>query len=144
MTVSVITDITQAVTDELNGGAFSLPLTAARAYRPAFDLQEMKDLHVTVVPKGIACSRLDRGRGQLDVQVDIAVQKKVSAETAEVLDPLMGVVQEIADFLIGRPLGNAPGVIWIKTDNEPVYAQEHLSEMRQFTSLLTVTYRVAR
>ena len=142
--MAVITGLTQALINELNGGSFSIPFTAVRAYRPAYDLQEMQDLHVTVVPKSAGYSKLDRGRTQQEVAVDIAVQKRVASEGAEELDPLMEFVQELADFLTGRPLGENPTAIWVKTANEPIFAQEHLSEMRQFTSLLTITYRIAR
>jgi len=142
--VALIPNIAQAVADKLNGSAFSMPFTAERAYRPAFELQDMKDLHVTVVPRGIASSVLDRGRAREDVQIDIAVQKKVSTDAPGDLDPLMALVQEISDALRGANLPTAPEAMWVKAANEPVFAQEHLQEMRQFTSVLTVTYRVAR
>lgn len=50
-------------------------------------------------------------------------------------------VQEIADFLNRREMGDA---IWKKTENKPVYVPEHLREKQQFTSVLTVTYRMVR
>lgn len=142
--MAVIPEIAQAVTEKLNGSTFSMPFTAERAYRPAFELQEMKELHVTVVPRGGASSVLDRGRVREDVQIDIAVQKKVASDAPAKLDPLMALVQEISDALRGVNLPTTPEAIWVKAENEPVFAQEHLQEMRQFTSLLTVTYRVAR
>ncbi len=142
--MTVITSIAQAVTDELNAGTFSQPLVAVREYWPAFDLQEMQNLHVTVVPRGVRISLADRTRVQHEVLIDIAVQKKVAQETAAELDPLMALVQEVVDFLKHRRLTAIPDAIWIRTENEPVFAQEHLSELRQFTSLLTVTYRLAR
>jgi hypothetical protein len=142
--VTVVTTIAQAVTDELNAATLSQPFTAERAYRPAFQLQDMKDLHVTVVPRAIEISAFDRGRCREDVQVDIAVQKKVASEEPAELDPLMALVQEIADLLRTKRLTGAPQAIWVKTENEPVYALEHLQEMRQFTSVLTTTYRIAR
>ncbi len=35
-------------------------------------------------------------------------------------------------------------LIWVKADNAPIYSSEHLSELRQFTSVLTLTFRVVR
>jgi hypothetical protein len=32
----------------------------------------------------------------------------------------------------------------VRTENVPVYAPEHLEEYRQFTSVLTLTFRVVR
>ena len=142
--MAVIIDIADAVVQELNAGTFSMPLEAKRHYRPIFDLAEMQDLHVTVVPKGLAIERLDRSRNQHDVAIDIAVQKKCqTADNAE-LDPLMALVEEIADFFRLRRLESCPAAVWIRTENMPIYAPEHLDELRQFTSVLTLTFRVVR
>jgi len=142
--MAVVTDIADAVVQELNGHTFSQALTAVRHYRPIFDLAQMQDLHVTVVPKGLAIERLDRSRNQHDVQVDIAVQKKCQAADNAELDPLMALVEEIADFFRLRRLTAWPEAVWIRTENVPIYAPEHLDELRQFTSVLTLTFRVVR
>ena len=66
-----------------------------------------------------------------------------AAQAAE-LDGLMGLVEEIADFLRGRRLAGAQDASWVRTANAPVYSAEHLGELRQFTSVLTLTFRVLR
>ena len=133
-------DIAEAVTAALKRYTFSHPFVAQRLYRPAFDLAEMKDLHVTVVPKGIEIATVGRGITQYDIQVDLAVQKKLQTAGNDEIDALMGLVQEIADFV--RSTGRFNEGVWVKTENSPIYSQEHLSELRQFTSVLTVTVRV--
>jgi len=139
----VITDIAQAVADLLNGHEFSTAFEAERVALPEFDLADMQDLHVTVVPRQTESTTLDRGRDNHDVKVDVAIQKKVGSLGNEEIDPLMALVREVADYLNRRPL-SAAGASWRKTENAPVYSPEHLREMRQFTSVLTVTYRVVR
>jgi hypothetical protein len=135
-----ITDIADAVVAALNGQTFSQPVTAERAYRAAFDLQEMKDLRVTVVPKGLELITAGRGVAQSDVQIDIGVQKKLTTGDDVEIDELMGLVQEIVEFVRAtRQFGDA---VWVKTENTPIYSQEHLGELRQFTSVLTLTLRV--
>ena len=142
--MALITDIADAVVAELNGHTFSRPFTAVRYYRPVFDLAEMQSLHVSVVPKGLAIERLDRSRNQHDLQVDIAVQQKLqSADNAEI-DALVALVEEIADFFRLRRLAACPAAVWVQTANLPIYSPEHLEELRQFTSVLTLTFRVAR
>ncbi|HOF18483.1 MAG TPA: hypothetical protein PK082_06210 [Phycisphaerae bacterium] len=137
----MVTNIAQAVADTLNEQDFSVPFTAERVALPEFDLAAMQELHVTVVPRQVDSEVLDRGRDAHDVKVDVAVQKKVASIANEEIDPLLALVQEIADFLNRR---NLDGAIWKKTENNPVYSPEHLREMRQFTSVLTITYRVVR
>ena len=142
--MATITDIADAVVTELNGHSFSQTLTAVRYYRPVFDLGEMKTLHVSVVPKGVTIERADRSHNQYDFAIDVAVQKKFSSGDATELDPLMSLVEEIADFFRLRRLTSYTAAIWVRTDNVPVYAPEHLEEFRQFTSVLTLTFRVVR
>ncbi len=138
--MALISDIADAIVAALNGQTFSQPVTAERAYRAAFDLQEMKDLHVTVVPKGAELTTAGRGLAQSDVQIDIGVQKKLATGDDAEIDELMGLVQEIAEFVgATRQFGEA---VWVKTENTPIYSQEHLGELRQFTSVLTLTVRV--
>jgi hypothetical protein len=53
-------------------------------------------------------------------------------------------VEEIGLFLRDRRLAACPAAVWLRTENVPIYAPEHLDELRQFTSVLTLTFRVVR
>lgn len=143
----LITDIVEAVTQELNSapeGTFSMAFTAVRHYRPQFDLAQLRDLRVSAVPKSIAITSAGRSLNQHEIAVDVAVQKKVDpAEQAE-LDGLMLLVEQIADFFRLRRLSAFPEALWVKTENQPIYAPEHLEQHRVFTSVLTLTFRVMR
>jgi hypothetical protein len=155
--VSLIIDIADAVVSELNtaagGGGFSQTFTAQRQYVPIFDLAELKDRHVTVVPRGAAIQSSGRDRNQHDVQIDVAVQKKQvpgppgevgTPETNAQFDPLMKLVEEIADFFRLRRLASPANTIWIKTEHSTLYSPEHVEQHRQFTSVITLTFRVIR
>ena len=141
--MSVVIDIADAVVGALNGHAFSVEFEAVREYRPLVDLADLKDLHVTVVPKGVTTVAADRSRVQQDVEVDVVVQQKLDAGDNDELDGLMSLVEEIAGFLKFKRL-EGPGALWVKTTNDPIYAPDHVEQLRQFTSVLTVTYRVVR
>jgi hypothetical protein len=138
--MALIADIAEAVVTALNGHTFRQPFTAQRAYRPVFDLKDMTELHVTVVPKGVELTTAGRGLAQSDLQIDIGVQKKLAAGDNAEIDSLVGLVQEIAEFI--RATGRFGDAAWVKTENTPIYSQEHLGELRQFTSVLTLTLRV--
>jgi hypothetical protein len=137
-----VVQVAQAVTDALNAHrTFSMAFTAQRVALPAFTLEEMDVLHVTVVPRDLSRRLFDRARDEQQVGVDVAVQKRVASTAPADVDPLLSLVQEIADFLNRRDVG---GAHWRRTENKPVYAPEHLREKRQFTSVLTITYEVIR
>ncbi len=139
----VIITIADAVVTELNAHTFGQAFTAARAYLPRYDLADMKDLHVTVVPKGVEIDASSRTLAQHDYSIDIAVQKRVGSDPSN-MDGLMGLVEEVSDFFRQRRLAQYPAAIWVRTVNVPIYAPDHLDQLRQFTSVLTLTFRVLR
>lgn len=142
MSASIVA-IADAVTAELNGNSFSQPFTAQRLYLPVFDLQSMSNLKVTVIPRGLSSTSLDRSRDSFDYQIDVAVQKKTPNEI-EAIDLLMLLVEEIGDYFRSNPLLSYPGARCMNVENTPVYAPDHLQELRQFTSVLTLTFRLWR
>jgi len=141
--MAVILDIADSIVAQLNGGSFGQPLTAERHYQPKFDLSEMTELKVSVVPRSLASKTLDRNRDTFDYLIDVAVQKKTDMSQAS-LDALMTLVEEIADHFRTQPLASYPNARCTDVKNEPVYSLEHLDEFRQFTSVITLTYRVWR
>ncbi len=139
-----ILDIADAVAVELNNASFALPLTAERAYVPRFDLEEMGTLRVTVVPKGVDISVDSRSDHRHDYRVDVGVQRRFEEESPAELDPLMDLVEEMADHFRGAVLGTDPDAVCVAVDNRPIYAPEHMREGRLFTSVLTLTFRTRR
>jgi hypothetical protein len=96
------------------------------------------------VPKGVTILPGDRASDQHDFQVDVAVQKKLTKADNEEIDDLMGLVEEIADHFPFKRFDDFEDAVWVKTENDPVFVQEHIDQMRQFTSLLTLTFQVMR
>jgi len=137
MAAALIT-LADAIVTRLNTATLGQPFTAARFYQPLFELPEMDKLHVSVVPRGIVIAQLSRVAVSRDVQVDIAVQKRFSEGINAELDPLMELVEEIIGLFLLKPLGTA---VCTKAENVPIYAPEHMSELRQFTSVITLTFR---
>ena len=142
--MAIIADIAAVVVAELNSGSFSQTFTAQRQYLPTFDLTDMQQLQVTVVPKGVTTLPGGRAHSQHDYAIDVAVQQKLETTDNVEIDDLLTLVDEIADHFRFKRLGSYPDAMWLKTENEPVYAQEHLQELRQLTSILTFTFRVVR
>lgn len=142
--MSLIIEIADAVVTELNEMDLKSPLSAQRHYVPSFELKEMTALRASVVPKGLVITKSDRSNNTFDVQIDVAIQKKFNTEENAEIDPLMELVQEIADRFRLRRLAGYPAAHWIRTENTPIYSPEHWDELRQFTSVLTFTFRVIR
>jgi DNA-binding XRE family transcriptional regulator len=138
----LITQVAEAVAAELSAATFSQPIAVARAYLPRVELADLKTLRVTVVPSGIIVATASRGQTQRDVAIDVAVQKKLGQEQNEALDPLLALAEEIAEHFRGKRLDSFPDAAWVKTEFKPIYAPEHIEQLRTFTSVLTLTFRV--
>jgi hypothetical protein len=134
-----ILNLADAIVTELNGQTFSQPFTAVRGYLPTFELPELGDLKVTVVPKEDEGKLDTRSSSLHDYSIDIGIQKKPPTIDNSELDPLMLFSQELADFfLFGRRPG---GATLFSNDIRILYLQDHLLKFRQFTSVITLTFR---
>lgn len=141
--MSLAVQLAETVVNELNAASFSQAFTATRNYLPLFELSEFKTLRVTVMPGTTTLETRSRQTCQQDSTIEIAIQHKLADCENTTIDPLLGLVEEIADHFRFRRF-STPDVIWIKTENEPQLAQEHLDQFRVFTSLLTLTFRALR
>jgi hypothetical protein len=146
--MAVIVQIADAVASELNSHSFSQPFTAVRAYLPEYELKDMGTLHVTVVPAEFTGEPSDRSRDREEHTVHVAVQQRLVPVDGAVpladLDGLMGLSEEIRDYLRDRPLSGCPGTRRVKTEHKPIYDPKHLRELHQFTGLLAFTYCIVR
>jgi hypothetical protein len=141
--MALITDIADAVVEELNGNEFSQDFTAERLYLPTLLLEEMgTDLYVTVVVRGLETTAAARGDvTEKKIKIDIAVRKKLTKiEEDDETDDLVDLTQEIVDYL--RPIGMFSTARCYLIENNPVYVPEHMGTMRQFTSVITMSLKV--
>lgn len=140
--MALITDIADAVVDELNDHDFSEDFNAERLYLPVFELTDMGTLHVTVGMRSIDTTVAARGDiTEKVVKIDVAVQKKLSKiEEYEETDGLIDFVEEITDFL--RPIGMFSSARCYLIENSPIYLPDHMSRLRQFTSVITLSLKV--
>ncbi|HUS46153.1 MAG TPA: hypothetical protein VM219_09020 [Phycisphaerae bacterium] len=145
--MSIIADVADAVAGELAEGTFSKEISVERRWRPRATLSEAgpdDPVAVFVVPKSWAAEVLDRGRTVETVEIDVAVMRKLAepADDEATIDALMNLVEEIADFFKMRRLASYPLAAWKHSGRDPIYSPQHLDELRQFTSGVTLTYRV--
>lgn len=135
----------QAVATLLNGASFSIPFESQVLLKPLFDLMELGDLKVTVVPVSLGLEKIARGMSSGQYEIDIAIQQKLPAEDMDaVIESLMELVLEIASCLANSPIEyeSSKHTTAIKTEIKPIYSMEHLAEYKVFTSVVTVTCKV--
>lgn len=140
---SKLVQLADAIVAMLNAGKFSLAFRAQRLYRPYFDLPDMATLHVTVSPDSVVLTQHTRATMANETKVDVAVQKKYKTEDAAELDPLMVLVEKIAAMFAQNRVIAELGAVLLKIEHAPVYSPEHMQDKRMFTSIITLTYRMA-
>jgi len=135
--------VADAVVAELNAGTFSESVSAVRSFLPEYDLKDLKDLRVTVLPAGDDLSSESRGANRRLVRVEIGIQKRLPTgeeAEAEEMQALLLLLEEIKAYLAGRTLGGQPAARWLATENSPIYDPETVQEHRSFLSVLRVSY----
>ncbi|HUX03190.1 MAG TPA: hypothetical protein VMY35_19685 [Phycisphaerae bacterium] len=135
--MSRITDIADAVVAALNAETFSVEFTAERAWVPSFDLPDLVDLQVRVIPAQKETARDTRDAWADTHEMHLGVMQKLDAVTNAVIDPLVGLVQEIEDFLRGRKFESV--AVTCEGVDVPVVADPlYLREKRTFQSVLVL------
>ncbi len=87
--MTTILHVADSVTEQLNAAQFDHEFLAKRLYVPCFELEDMKELRVSVVPREVESLPHDRSQNRFHCRVDVAVQKKFSKGTNEEIDPLV-------------------------------------------------------
>lgn len=141
---SVLIQVAAAVKTELDGGSFALAPAIERLYLPQATPADVAGLTVMVRPAGREVRRLDRSRFERDYFVEVAIQKQVAARTNAVIDPLVAVAEEIADYLLDRPLAGYPAAKFIEQEVLTPVSDEHLASANVVTAIVRITYREGR
>lgn len=142
--MATVLQIADSVTAQLNAASLTHDFTAERLYVPNFDLEDMQDLRVSVVPRELLILAHDRTTSKYNARIDVAVQRKFNQGTNVEIDPLVALVEEIADLFRLKRLDSMPEARCIQVEHPVIYSAEHWEQLRQFTSLLTLTFQLAR
>ena len=139
-------DISDAVVQTLNRAQLSRPVLAARHYRPEFGLEELSQLHVSVVPVQMQKELAGHSRTSRIVVLDVCVQNAVNQQDISTVDNLMTLLEEIDAFLEFKELATMPNAQWMKSEMvsgaEAGYSPEHLNTLNCFTGILRLTYKI--
>lgn len=137
-------DTAEAVAAAIAAGTFSESLAAARvvAY-PKYKLADLETLRIDVIPVGPATSeRDDRQVSDRRFPVNVVIHQQCQADDSTNVARLLGLLEEIQDFLedteiaggIGRPIEGT------ETEHDP----QTLNEPGFFVGLVSAEYRAYR
>ncbi len=154
MPEAVAVELAKAVTAQLAAATLSQKFAPERSYAEwDVDLKDEDQLHVDVVAVTTEQTADLSSHSTLKyvVPVDIGVRKKFGPDKQnddtgriqiESIDELVLLVQEIHELFTPKRLTQFEAGVWQETKIVVCPATKHLREMRQFTGIVRVTFRV--
>lgn len=130
----------------LNANTFTQEFTAERKYQVRTDLETTKSVVVSVIAQSKTRERSSRITNECQYAVQVAVQQKIDPTNASQGDALSYLVEEIGDCLDNDWQMEIAGcqVSLIGEEANPLWLQDHLLILRQFTNVTTYTLTVER
>lgn len=140
-----IITLTNAARAALALATFAMPLNPVRQFLPRVDLKDADTINVLVVPKSVATEILSRNEVLDTLSIDVAIMKRVAAgdDGDAETEGLIALAADVAAWFEFGTLEGFAGA-WVGTVVNQIYAPDHLSERQQFTSVITITYRLRR
>lgn len=136
-----LTQLADALVTDLNvASRFSQAITAERVPVVSVDVKDISGLMVRVVTHKENSRREDRSRRQYEYTIDVGVMKKLSAVTNALIDPLVLLAEEIADWWFTHlPVGRSE--VLISADTIAPYSSDILQTKSTFMTVLRLTFR---
>ena len=140
---SKLIGIAEAVKDLLDAASLSMAFTPTREHVTDVELPDLSDLAVTVIPRARELDVAGRAMSKQDLLIDVAIRKKLAAVDTEQaqIDALDYFTEEVVELLAFTRLTD-PDAEWVGSENVPAYDAEHLRKFRQYTSIVTLRFRV--
>ena len=114
--------------------------TVVRAFLPYRDREQLAQLTVTVMPRGIERSIAARSRlVQEDHVVEVAVQKRLDGPDEAALAPPVAALEAIVGHLTGFTIATGRRCIEVRID--PLLAEDHAVNLRVFTGVVQARFR---
>ena len=144
--MATIADLANAVAAEVETIGLGMPFTVERGYFFEAELEELKKVHIAVAQAGLATMIQDRKSVSRIWQIQLGVRKKLETmetkQRSQELDLLVGLVSQLVEGFELRRLADLSNAIWIKTEYPVPYNAEHLKNWRQFTAVVSLSFRM--
>ena len=130
--MSEILKIAEAVTAELE------KYNAELLFFPEFELRDLDEMRIVVVPVGTQYKTLSRSSHEELPKVQLGVLKRGCEDT---LSELLQFVEALGLGFLNKKLAGATCVC---VAFNPIYSPDHLRERGQFTSVIELTFKTVK
>ncbi|HBG28589.1 MAG: hypothetical protein A2Y10_08580 [Planctomycetes bacterium GWF2_41_51] len=137
----MVLQLAEKIVNTLNDSEFALAFTAVKTLFPFYELKDLANLKVTVVPKSVNITTASRNSSEFDYQVDIAIQKAVKRPDDTEITVLTELALAIAKSFRNKVYQDI-GAVCFKQSIDPLYFVEHIQPPSVFTSVVTLNFKV--
>lgn len=137
--MSRVNDIAADVVSVINDGG--LGIVAVLDYEAVYTLDETETMKVVVDPGSLTYTQHTRVETMKEVVIDVVVLLKV-VKFPDDMQTGLDMMEDIAALFDRSTTMTNSKALWIETTNDPSYMREHVENMRQFTSVLSLTFVV--
>lgn len=137
-TIQLADDIVSALNAKTD---WVMPFSALRLQLPSYDITELNDVKVSVIPRGRTTELATREDTSKTQRIEIGIQQHVTDVNSVECDTLGALVEEIEDYLILGSIGawTCTSVINVLSDDS-TFAKEHLVN-NVYTAVLVCEYQ---
>lgn len=109
---------------------------AILAFYPEFELRELEDMKIVVIPVGSQYKTLSRNTCEEKLYVQIGILKRCSENE---ITKLLSFVESIGLKFLNKKFDDA---MCVCITYNPIYSSEHLRERSQFTSVIELVFKI--
>jgi len=142
---ALVSNLCDEVTAILNATDFGVECTATKSYVPSLELKGAGEtVYLTVAPQTTGYRRDSRSATGRPVEIGIGIQRRLPREDPDtVVETMLDVVERVATELHGTRVA-ALSAVCISIQNDPIYAPDHMKDVRLFTSVLTTQWEAVQ
>lgn len=142
MPIAAIVDITRHIARKIAEASLSMDTVVHRYYEQTED--NFSTAVVRVSPAVLESEEVSRSQDDEKPEISIRVKKHVTPNSAEEVEDLLFLCQEIRDLLRGETVDSANNIGWTGQRVDPIIDDEQLSEHQLFVQEITLTYSYER
>lgn len=148
MSAALEIQLADAVVSWLEGGTYSKQATFERTYSPEVELKAgVTVARVQVFPTTRARTNESRGSQSNEMAISAVVTAKLTddevASPMAAMDSYMKFREELETRISATGSPGVSGLDYVTIATEPIFAEDHLKQLGQFTAVIVATFKAS-
>lgn len=135
-------NLVAAVRDEINAKDWGVFLIAQSGVQFKTKMEDLDDkTYVFIIPNKLSISQLSRSLDNIEYQIEIAVQRKLSLDNNLEIEKLIDLTERIGQYWhFRRPIGYDQ-FICTSVEVDPLFSMEYLENNKMYIGIITLNFQ---